>query len=66
MKWIKLSDRKPDINIDGEKLLICRIVTKQQELQAISIINTEFIKNCNPDETWWLTLPELPKGFYTV
>jgi hypothetical protein len=66
MKWIKLSDRKPDLNIDGEKVLVCRIVTKQQELQAISIMNTDFIKNCNIDETWWIALPELPKGFYTV
>jgi len=62
MKWIKLKDRIPNVNIDGEKILIYRILNKAQEEMEISIFYTKMVKHCNPDETWWMTLPEKPKN----
>jgi len=60
MRWIKLKNREPDINIDGKKVLICRIVNESQAMQAIAIHDTHMVKYCNHDETWWMCLPELP------
>lgn len=61
MKWIKLKDRKPCINIDGDKVLIYRILNKDQESQSISIFDTKLIKYSNDEETWWMSLPDKPK-----
>jgi hypothetical protein len=60
MKWIKLKDRKPDVKIDGVKVLIYRIVNESQESISISIRDTHMVKFCNEDETWWMSLPDKP------
>lgn len=60
MKWIKLKDRKPVCEIDGEKILIYRIATESQVNMAISIFDTKMIKYSNEDETWWMSLPDKP------
>jgi hypothetical protein len=60
MKWIKLKDKIPDINIDGQKILIYRITNSGQSQQAMSIHDTDKVKYCNKDETWWMPLPEIP------
>ena len=60
MKWIKLKDRKPDVKIDGTKVLLYRIVNESQESIAISIHDTHMVKFCNEDETWWMCLPDKP------
>jgi len=60
MKWIKLKDRKPDVKIDGAKVLLYRIVNESQESIAISIHDTHMVKFCSEDETWWMSLPDKP------
>ena len=61
MKWILLKDRMPKENIDGDKVLICRLLNEGQRDQAISIMPTHMIRHSNDLETWWMSLPELPK-----
>lgn len=61
MKWIRLKDRKPSCGIDGEKILVYRITNESQARMSVSILNTEMIKYCNEDETWWMALPDKPK-----
>lgn len=60
MKWIKLSNRVPDIQIDGVKILIYRIVNDSQENIAMSIHDTHMIKFCDANETRWMSLPDKP------
>lgn len=60
MKWIKLKDRKPTKQIDGEKVLICRILNVGQASQNPTILPTDKVHLCDVDETWWMALPELP------
>jgi hypothetical protein len=60
MKWIKLKDRKPDVKIDGVKVMLYRIVNESQESISISIHDTHMVKFCNEDETWWMSLPDKP------
>lgn len=60
MKWIKLKDRKPSIDIDGKKILVYRIMNESQASMSISILDTNMIKYSNADETWWMALPDKP------
>lgn len=60
MKWIKLKDRIPDKDIDGKKVLVCRILNKGQEDLNPSILPVDKIHLCDVNETWWIALPELP------
>jgi hypothetical protein len=60
MKWIKLKDRKPSCEIDGDKILIYRILNESQDSMSVSIFNTKMIKHSNEDETWWMSLPDEP------
>lgn len=60
MKWIKLKDRKPTEEIDGEKLLVCRVLNEGQINQNPSILSTNKIHLCDVNETWWMSIPELP------
>ena len=61
MKWIKLKDRKPSCEIEGEKVLVYRIMNENQASMAISILDTKIIKYSNEDETWWMALPDEPR-----
>lgn len=60
MKWIRLKDRKPDVKIDGDRILLYRITNESQSDISISICRTNMIKVCNKEETWWMSLPEKP------
>ena len=62
-KWIRLRDEIPTIEKYGEKILICRRTTKTQVSQARQVFDTSMIKYCNPDETIWMKLPDIPKWF---
>ena len=60
MKWIKLKDRKPSVDIDGEKILVYRILSEGQKGNSTSIFATHMIKHCDEKETWWMALPIEP------
>lgn len=60
MKWILLRDRMPCSKIDGEKVLICKLLNQDQKLQEMSIFPTNRLHLSNKDETWWMALPESP------
>ena len=47
-------------NIDGEKVLVCRILNEGQASQNTTILPTDKIHLCDANETWWMALPELP------
>ena len=59
--WFKLSDITPDKNIVGAKVLLFRILNENQEPQSISVYPTDMVRVCNPDETWWMELPKIPR-----
>lgn len=61
MRWIKLKDRKPSVNIDGKKVLLYRLLNEEQKELSISIYDTAMIKHCNENETWWMALPDDPR-----
>ena len=60
INWVALSDKMPTKEVNGEKLLIYRIVNKNQRNMAMSIHDTYLMKNCNANETWWMELPKPP------
>lgn len=45
----------------GDKVLLYRLLNKDQKSMSFSIHDTEKVKYCNPDETWFMPLPEPPK-----
>lgn len=60
MKWISVNDKLPDVEINGKKVLIYRIVNPSQSEIAMSIHETNMVRHCNKNETWWTELPEPP------
>ena len=61
MKWIKLKDRKPSSEIDGSKILIYRTTNESQSDMSISIFDTNMIRFCDINETYWMALPNKPQ-----
>ena len=61
MKWIKLKDRKPSVEIDGKKILVYRVLNQSQSNMSISIYDTKMIKHSDENETWWMALPDEPR-----
>lgn len=59
--WTLLKDEIPTVEKHGEKVLIVRLLNGGQAAQSISIHDTKMMKHCNPDETFWMVHPELPK-----
>lgn len=60
MEWIKLSDKQPTVDNQGVKVLLYRIMNEDQKLLSTTIHETAMVKHCNPEETWWMPLPEPP------
>jgi hypothetical protein len=60
MRWVKLSDKLPTVEDQGVKVLLYRIMNEDQKLLGITIYDTAKVKHCNPNETWWLPLPDPP------
>jgi hypothetical protein len=58
--WIALCDKMPTTELNGEKVLVYRIMNTSQLSLAISIMNTCFVKHCDINETWWTELPNPP------
>tara|TARA_R110002126_G_C10156689_1_gene472316 strand:- start:343 stop:531 length:189 start_codon:yes stop_codon:yes gene_type:complete len=62
MKWIKLKDRKPSTKIDGKKILLYRLTNDSQKELSTTIFETNMVKFCDKNETWWMALPEEPRN----
>ena len=60
MKWIKLKDRKPSTEIDGKKILLYRLTNDSQRELSTTIFETNMVKFCDENETWWMALPDKP------
>ena len=60
ISWVAASDKLPSVEQNGNKVLIYRIMNDSQESLAISIHDTNMVKHCNPNETWWMELPKPP------
>lgn len=58
--WIKLSESLPIKEDVGEKVLLFRVMNENQKSTQITIHDTDMVKHCDPNETWWLTLPSNP------
>jgi len=61
MKWTKLKDRKPSAEIDGKKILLYRLTNESQRELATTIFETNMVKFCDENQTWWMALPEEPR-----
>ena len=60
ISWVAASEKLPSVEQNGNKVLIYRIMNDSQESLAISIHETNMVKHCNPNETWWMELPKPP------
>ena len=60
ISWVAVSEKLPTVVDNGKKVLIYRIMNESQSSLAISIHETNMVKHCNPNETWWMELPKPP------
>ena len=60
ISWVLVSEKLPTVEENGQKVLIYRIMNDSQSSLAISIHETNMVKHCNPNETWWMELPKPP------
>ena len=60
ISWVAVSEKLPTVEDNGQKVLIYRIMNESQSSLAISIHETNMVKHCNPNETWWMGLPKPP------
>src|SRR5690606_8257132 len=60
ISWVAVSEKLPTVEDNGQKVLIYRIMNDSQSSLAVSIYETNMVKYCNPNETWWRELPETP------
>lgn len=60
ISWVAASEKLPSVEQNGNKVLIYRIMNDSQSSLAISIHETNMVKYCNPNETWWMELPKPP------
>lgn len=60
INWVVASEKLPSVEQNGNKVLIYRIMNDSQSSLAISIHETNIVKYCNPNETWWMWLPKPP------
>jgi hypothetical protein len=60
ISWVACSEKLPNVEDNGRKVLIYRIMNDNQASLTISIHETSMVKYCNVDETWWMELPKPP------
>jgi len=60
INWVAVSEKLPTVEDNGQKVLIYRIMNESQASLAISIHETNMVKHCNQNETWWMELPKPP------
>ncbi len=58
--WVACSEKLPTVELNGQKVLVYRIMNDSQASMATSIYETSMVKYCNVNETWWMELPEPP------
>lgn len=61
-KWISADDRLPEVETEGAKVLLYRVLNEGQSNMSKSIHDTVMVKHCNPKETWWQPLPDKPEN----
>jgi hypothetical protein len=58
--WVLVSDKLPNVEQNGNKVLLYRIVNASQNSLSITIYDTSMVKYCDINETWWMELPSPP------
>src|SRR5690348_575562 len=59
-KWISAKEL-PDVNEVGKKVLLFRNMNEGQRGIAITVYDTFLVKHCDPETTFWQSLPNPPK-----
>ena len=57
--WISVEDRLPDIEKDGEKVLLYRVVNDSQKGLQITVYDTFLVKHCDKT-SYWRQMPTSP------
>jgi hypothetical protein len=59
-KWTKVSDKLPEPSTDGEKIILFRIGNDAQKSNQITIHDSNMVKYCEANETWWKSIGDTP------
>lgn len=59
-KWTKVSDELPETTTNGEKVILFRLGNDSQKSNQVTIYDTIMVKYCDPHETWWKPIGDLP------
>jgi hypothetical protein len=59
-KWISALDELPNPSINGDKVILFRIGNDAQKSNQITIHDTNMVKYCEPNETWWKSIGGTP------
>ena len=62
MKWIKVSDRLPSPEIDGEKVLLFQTIKGRSAIDSMIIMDTNLIRHFWLDDNFWMPLPSKPQS----
>ncbi|RIV50898.1 hypothetical protein D2V93_08485 [Flagellimonas taeanensis] len=60
MKWTKVSERLPSVEIDGEKVLLYKTIEGREEAESMFIIDTTLIRHFWMGDNYWMSLPYRP------
>ena len=58
--WIPCTEKIPTVELNGDKVLLYRLMNPSQSSLALNIYDTNMVKHCNANETWWMELPKPP------
>lgn len=62
-QWIKVTDRLPEPN--EQVLRYTRNVNRSQVNMALTVVHGRMMKYAE-EETWWMSIPELPAPLQTI
>src|SRR5690349_20444855 len=60
-KWISCKNELPDVEKVGNTVLLFREMNESQREMSFSIYDTFLVKHCDPETTFWQSLPNPPK-----